>query len=120
MWTKKLAGYQGWDIKCDVVFQGNTSTIKLLSIGRESLGKRSRHFDLRLICAKDLIGNDEVQVACCLTERMITGHNNKPLAVGKFKILRKSVLNLSGTHQSQVERQELVGYLTKKSVTGFA
>ena len=36
---------------------------------------------------KDLIGNDEVEVKYCPTERMIADYNTKPLVGGNIKML---------------------------------
>ena len=54
-WTMKLADYQNWDKQCNVDSQDGTSVIKILRNDRESSGKRARHFDTRLFCAKYLI-----------------------------------------------------------------
>ena len=89
VWTKKFVDHQGWDVKCNIMFQHNTSTIKLLNNGEKSSGKRSRHFDIRIFYVKDLIRNDEVKVIFCPTERMIPDYNaTKPLVGGKFKMFR--------------------------------
>ena len=111
MWTKKLVDHQGWDTKCNVIVQDNTSTVKLLNNGRESSGKRMRHLDMRLFHVKDLIENDEVKVTHCPKERTIAYYNTKPLVLvgGKFKMFRDVILNLSGIHHSQVGQQESGG-----------
>ena len=48
--TKKFVDYQGWDAKCDVIFQDNASAIKILNNGRDFSGKRTRHFDIIFLC----------------------------------------------------------------------
>lgn len=80
--------------------EDNTSTIKLLNNGRESLGKRARHFDIRLFYEKASIGNDDVRVEHYPTERMIADHSSKPLASGKFDLRRDAMMNLSGKDHS--------------------
>ena len=51
--------------------QDNTITIKLLNDVRESAGKRARHLGMCLFYGKDLVANEEVEVVCYPTERMI-------------------------------------------------
>ena len=48
--------------------------VRVLNNVRESSGKRPIHFDIKLICVKDLIGNDDVKVECCRTERIISDY----------------------------------------------
>ena len=55
------------------------------------MGKRKRHFDVRSFYVKYLIGNDEVKVMHCPTERMTTDLNEKPLTGRKFKMFRDVV-----------------------------
>ena len=82
--------------------------MKLLSNGREISGKRARHLDTQLLCVKDFIRNDEMEVKFCPAERMIVDCNIKPLVGGKFKMFRDVILNLSGIHHSQVGQHECV------------
>ena len=75
----------------------------------EKVREKEQDILIRLFYVKDLIGNNEVKVMCCPTERMIVDCNVKLLVGGKFKMLRDVILNLIGTHQSQVGEQECVG-----------
>ena len=111
MLTKKFVDHQGWDIKCDVIVQDDTSTTKLLNNGRDSSGKIIRHLGIRLFYVKYLIGNDEVEVKYCPTERMIADYDTKPSVGGKFKMFRDVVLNLSEIRHSQLGQQECVGQI---------
>ena len=74
----------------------DVSTVNLLNNGRESSGKRARHICMRLFYVKDLIGNYEVEVKHCPTERMIADCSAKPLVGEKFKIFRDVFLIQAG------------------------
>ena len=46
-WTKKFADDQGWVVEHSFIAQDDASTIKPLSDGRESAGKRTINLDMR-------------------------------------------------------------------------
>ena len=84
MWTKKFIEEQGFKINMNVIYQDNTSTIKLAQNGKASSGRRTRHFDIKLFYITDLFGRQEVMVKYCPTDDMIAHHNTKPLVGNKF------------------------------------
>ena len=88
IWTNNFVEYQGWNIKCNIIFQDNRSAINLLNNCREISGERTRHFCIRLFHVKYLIGNEEVKVMSCPTERIIADYDSKPLVGGKLKMFR--------------------------------
>jgi hypothetical protein len=45
LWTKRFLEWQEFMVKLNIIYQDNTSTIKLEENGKESSGKRKRHFD---------------------------------------------------------------------------
>ena len=94
IWTKKFIEAQDFKVKLNIIYQDNTSTIKLLNNRRLSSGKRTRHFDIRLFYATDLIGRNEVQVKYCPTEDMMADYMSKPLVGSSYKKQRQRILNL--------------------------
>jgi hypothetical protein len=54
VWAKRFAEYQGFKVKLNIVFQDNTSSMKLEQNGKASSGKRSRHFDIKIFYVTDL------------------------------------------------------------------
>ena len=94
MWTKKFIECEGFPIKLNIVHQDNTSAIKLSENGRGSSEKRTRHFDIRLFYVMDLIERNEVTIKYCPSGEMITDYLSKPLVGGKFKLLRRCLMNL--------------------------
>ena len=114
MWTKKFIEEQGFKINMNVIYQDNTSTIKLAQNGKASSGRRTRHFDIKLFYITDLIGRQEVMVKYCPTDDMIADYLTKPLTGSKFKLFRDKILNLTGKHH-RVEQQECVGIHNKNN-----
>jgi hypothetical protein len=112
MWTKRFIEKQGYKVNMNVVYQDNTSTIKLAENGKSSSGRRTRHFDIKLFYITDLIGKQEVKIKYCPTDDMIADYMTKALTGAKFKLFRNKILNLTGKHH-HVEQQECVGILNK-------
>jgi hypothetical protein len=108
LWVKRFLEWQGFEVKLNIVYQDNTSTMKLGENGKASSGKRTRHFDIKYFYVTDLIDRKEVRIEYCSTETMIADYMTKPLTGGKFKLFRDRIMNLSGKHH-RIEQQECVG-----------
>jgi hypothetical protein len=109
LWSKRFLEYQGFVVKMNIIYQDNTSTMKLEANGKASSGKRTRHFDIRLFYVTDLVERDEVLVKYCPTDDMIADYMTKPLVGAKFKLFRDLIMNLSGIIH-RVGQQECVGH----------
>ena len=94
LWTKRFLEAQGIEIKLNIIYQDNTSTIKLAENGKASSGKRTRHFDIKLFYVTDLIDQREVAVKYCPTDNMVGDYMTKPLVGRKFAMFRKMIMNL--------------------------
>jgi hypothetical protein len=108
LWMKRFLEWQEFKVKTNIVYQDNTSTMKLEEKGKESSGKRTRHFEIKYFYVTDLVGRDEVKVIYCSTEDMIADYHTKPLTGWKFKYFRDLIMNLTGKHH-RVKQQECVG-----------
>jgi hypothetical protein len=108
LWAKRFLEWQGFEVKLNIVYQDNTSTIKLGENGKASSGKRTRHFDIKYFYVTDLVDRKELKIEYCSTETMIADYMTKPLTGGKFKLFRDRIMNLSGKHH-RIEQQECVG-----------
>ena len=106
--VKKFLECQGFKVKLNIIFQDNTSTMKLQNNGKISSGKRTRHFDIKLFYITDLISRDEVTVRYCPTDDMIADYMSKPVMGTKFKVFRDLIMNLTGKVH-RVGQQECVG-----------
>ena len=83
-------------MKVNVIYQDNTSTMKLTQKRKPRSGKISRHFDLKFIYVADLIHQDECMLKYCPTDDMIADYKIKPLVGNKIKVFRDLIMNLSG------------------------
>jgi hypothetical protein len=108
LWTKRFLEWQDFQVKLNIIYQHNTSTIKLEENGKESSRKRTRHFDIKYFYVTDLVGRNEVKIEHCLTGEMIADYNTKPVVGRKFALFQDLIMNLSGKHHC-IGHQECVG-----------
>jgi hypothetical protein len=108
MRVKKFLEKQGFEVKLNIIYQDNTSTMKLQKNGKLSSGKRTRHFDIKLFYITDLIDRDEVEVRYCPTDEMVGDYMSKALVGAKFKRFRDLIMNLSNAYH-QIGQQECIG-----------
>ena len=113
LWTKRFLEWQDFKVKLNIVYQDNTSTMKLEENGKASSGKRTRHFDIKYFYVTDLVGRNEVNIEYCHTDEMIADYNTKPLVGGKFVLFRDRIMNLSGKHHQINSRSVLDGQKIK-------
>ena len=84
LWTKRFIEAQGHKVNENIVYQDNTSAMKLEINGKKSSGKRTRHFDIKFFYFTDLIKRGEMKVEYCPTEEMDADYMTKPLVGSKF------------------------------------
>jgi hypothetical protein len=93
LWSKRFIEAQGFKVNSTIVFQDNTSAIKLETNGKASSGKRTRHFDIKFFYFTDLIKRGEIEVKYCPTDEMIADYFTKPLVGSKFAEFRSKIMN---------------------------
>jgi hypothetical protein len=108
LWTKRFLEWQEFMVKLNIIYQDNTSTIKLERKGKESSGNRTRHFDIKEFYGTDLISRDEVEIEYCNTDEMLADYNTKPVVGRNFSLFRDRYINLSGK-LLRIQQQECVG-----------
>ena len=96
LWSKRFMEHQGHEVTLCVVFQDNTSAIKLERNGKASCGKRTRHFDIKYFFVTDLINRGEIEVLYCPTDQMVADFMTKPQVGTKFQVFRRVIMNLDG------------------------
>ena len=82
---KNFLEVQNYKIKLNITFQDNESAIKLTKNKKDSSGERTRHFNIRLFHATNVIGHRGMTVEHCLTNKMIADYALKLLVRQKFK-----------------------------------
>ena len=93
LWTKQFIEAQDFTVE-NIVYQDNTSSMKLEENGKASSGKRTRHFNIKYFYITDLLKrNDNIRIEYCPTEDMIADYMTKPLVGAKFETLRKIIMN---------------------------
>jgi hypothetical protein len=105
---KRFLEWQEFLVKLNIIYQDNTSTIKLERNGKDSSGKRTRHFGIKYFYVTDLISRDEVEIEYCSTDEMLADYNTKPVVGRKFSLFRDRYTNLTGKPH-RIQQQECVG-----------
>jgi hypothetical protein len=118
LWTKRFLEWQEFMVKLNIIYQDNTSTIKLEENGKESSGKRTWHFDIKYFYVTDLVGRNEVKIEYCSTDEMIADYNTKPVVGRKFALFCNRMMNLSAKHH-RIEQQKCVGRTENKRKVKF-
>ena len=75
MWMKRFIKNQGFYINLNIIYQDNTSTIKLTENGKYSSGKRTRYFDIKYFYIAYLINRKEVSINYCSSNDMLDDYH---------------------------------------------
>jgi hypothetical protein len=95
LWSKLFIEAQGFEVKANIVYRDNTSSMRLEENGKASSGKHTHHFHIKFFYITDLINRNEIQIKYCPTEDMIADYMTKPLVGVKFEHFCKFIMNLS-------------------------
>jgi hypothetical protein len=93
IWTKHFIEAQGHKVKANIIYQDNTSAMKLKVNSKASSGKRTKHFNIKFFYFMDLIKKQEMQVKYCPTKKMITNYMTKPTVRFKFIKFQNNIMN---------------------------
>jgi hypothetical protein len=69
-WTKSFMAEQGYDLDT-LIKEDNRSTMLLMTNGRLSSGKRTKHLDIRYFYVKELMDRGVIQMDHCISDEMI-------------------------------------------------
>ena len=94
LWTRLFIKSQGYDIKDNIVYQDNQSTILLANNGKKSSSKKTRHIEIRYFFITDNIRRNNMRVEYCPTDKMRADCMTKPLQGTAFKTYRQEMMNL--------------------------
>jgi hypothetical protein len=101
IWTKSFLEAQGYNVKENVIYRDNQSSMKLEINGKQSSGKRTRHFNIKYFYITDLIQRGEVSTKYCSTNHMIADYMTKPLTGEKFHQFRQAIMNFPSTKDDE-------------------
>ena len=74
-----LMGTRGYSVNNNQILQDSKSAIMLETNGRKSYTKRSKHFNIRCFCMKDLVDKNQDEIDCCATENLLVDFFTNPL-----------------------------------------
>jgi hypothetical protein len=114
LWSRYFLDAQGYDVKDNILYQDNQSTIKLERNGRASSGKRTRHINIRYFFIKDRIGSGELRVEYCPTENMLADFFTKPLQGALFRKLRDKIMNIDPMTDWSQDHRSVLGNTPSK------
>ena len=97
IWFRLYRIAQGGYANEDILMQDNQSTILLENNGRFSVGKGSRHINIRYFFITDRIKNNDFKVVYCPTEEMIADYFSKPLQGALFHKFRDLIQGINPT-----------------------
>ena len=93
-WTRYFMEAQGYNIKDNVLFQDNKSSMLLETNGKASSGKRTKHINIRYFFITDRINQGELSVVWCPTGDMIGDYATKPVQGATFKKFRDQIMGV--------------------------
>ena len=76
---------QGYQIKRNILYQDNKSTILLLENGKQSSGKRTHALNIRYFFLADQRKKGNIEVEYCPTKQMWADPMTKPLQGSEFR-----------------------------------
>ena len=91
IWVKNFLESQGMKVK-NRLHQDNQSAILLEEKGMASVGKRSRHINVRYFFIRDLVNRGLVEIKYCPTEGMVADFLTKPLQGSLFLRFKNRIL----------------------------
>jgi hypothetical protein len=94
-WTHYFIKAQGYDVKDNVLFQDNKSSILLEKTGKDSSIKRMKHINIRYFFTTDRVSKKEVSVTWCPTGDMSGDYTTKPLQGGLFWKFRDQIMGVT-------------------------
>ena len=94
IWTRNFLEAQGYPVQENVLFQDNKSAILLEENGKKSVGKRSRHLNIRYFFITDQVEKKKIEINFCPTDKMVADYMTKPLQGKRFKQFRQAIMNL--------------------------
>jgi len=75
--------------------------MKLELNGKDSSGKRTRHFDIKYFYVTDLIQRGQIEIKYCPSIDMIADYMTKPLVSQKFNKFRSLINGTMSIHGQQ-------------------
>ena len=78
LWTQNFMEAQGYGVFKHILYQDNNSAILLEKNGRKSVGKHSRHLNVRYFFVTDVVDRGKLTIQHCPTLDMTANYMTKP------------------------------------------
>jgi hypothetical protein len=109
LWTRYFLKAQGYNVRDNVVFQDNQSSILLEKNGKASSSKRTKHINVRYFFITDRISKGDVRVEWCPTKEMVADFMTKPLQGSIFTKFRDLIMgSLSKVEAAKAVTRDIV------------
>lgn len=89
--TREFLKHQRYDIGPTMLFQDNTSCIRMLETGKIT-SERSKHIDIRNFWVKEKIDNGDITIKYVKSDDMVSDLLTKPITGKRFFILRDKIM----------------------------
>jgi hypothetical protein len=106
---------QGYDVKDNVLFQDNKSSILLEKNVKASSSKRTKHINIRYFFITSRVSNEEVSVVWCPTGDMIGDYATKPLQGALFRKNKDQIMGVTPAQTRDQERPTAVSAKHKQT-----
>ena len=106
---------QGYKNVKGILYQDNMSAIRVEKNAQISMGRNTKHMEIRYFYVKDRVTGNNMEIRYCPTEEMIAGFLTKPLQGELFRKFRavlmghvhlREALHRTDTCQERVEEKE--------------
>ena len=95
IWLVNFLKGQGYELQHNIIYQDNTSAIRMEKNGRNSCTGNSRHIDIRYFFTKDRVDKGEMSIEYCPTHEMLADFYTKPLQGSLFRKMRDVIMGYS-------------------------
>ena len=85
---------QGYQIKKNILYQDNKSTMLLLKNGKRSSGKRTRALNIRYFFLTDQVEKGNLEILYCPTGEMVGDYVTKPKQGKDFKRFQRAIMGV--------------------------
>ena len=95
LWTRLFLEEQGYNIRKNIIFQDNKSTILLENNEKKSSSQRTRAISICYFFIMDQIEKGNVEVRYCPTKDMIADYMMKPLQEKQFEKFKNDIMGIT-------------------------
>ena len=94
IWLINFLESQGYKMESSILFHDNELAIRLVTNGKKSSSRRTRHIDIKLFNTKDKLEERGIRVVHCPTDKLVADFFTKPLQRKQFHRLRRIIMGM--------------------------